>query len=193
MSEELKKEVLEQEEELKEEKKEEEEKPEKKYTDEDVNEIVKKKMAKWKKDAEDEKAEAEKLAKMNEAEKFQYELDKLKEENAQLRKVQVRAEMNKTATTLLSDKGIDVNEGILNLVVTDDAETTKANIDSLENIINSALKKANLEKAKGKTPETLSETDHKLTKKELFAMGYDYVNKFKAENPEEYERIMKEN
>lgn len=150
---------------------------EKKYTDKDVDDIVKKKLAKWEKAKEkelaDAKAESEKLAKMNADQKKDYELEKLQAENAKLKAEAVRVELGKTASTMLKEHEIDATPDMLEFVVGKDAETTKANIDKFVGIIQSQIKAAEVKRATGTTPKSygdnnggkeLSEIDKRIAK-----------------------------
>ena len=141
--------------------------PEKKYTDKEVDDIVNKKFAKWKKEAEEKiaaaKAEGEKLAKMNEDQKRQYEAEKreaefkkLQDENEALKKEAARAELSKEAANILKESEIDATQDILDFVVADDAETTKANIEKFVDIIKSQVKAAEVKRAKGRTPQAFN-------------------------------------
>jgi len=168
--------------------------PEKKYTDDDVNEIVAKKFAKWKAKEEErvknEREEAAKLAKMNADEKQKYELEQLKAENAKLKEEAEMLEMSKTATGLLKEKGIDATAEMLEFVVTTEAESTKANIDKLVNIINGQLERADKERAKGTPPPAFSgDGDKEVTKAEFARMSYKEVMELKANNPELYKKL----
>ena len=150
---------------------------EKKYTDKDVDDIVKKKLAKWEKAKEkelaDAKAESEKLAKMNADQKKDYEMEKLQEENAKLKAEAVRVELGKTASTMLKEHEIDATPDMLEFVVGKDAETTKTNIDKFVGIIQSQIKAAEVKRATGTTPKSygnnqgepeLSEIDKRIAK-----------------------------
>ncbi len=141
--------------------------PEKKYTDADVDKIVKGKYAKWKadyeKDLETAKEEAAKLAKMNADQKQQYEMDKLRAENEELKKAQMRAELGKTASGLLQEKNIDATQDILDFVVGEDAESTNKNIDKFVKIIEAQVKKAEVARATGTTPRTITNNGNALT------------------------------
>lgn len=140
---------------------------EKKYSDKDLDSIINKKYAKWKadydKDLKAAQEEAAKLAKMNAEQKQQYEIDKLKEENAALKKEQMRAELGKTAAGLLQESNVDATPAVLKFVVGDDAETTKANIDSFVKIIEAAVKKAEVARATGTTPRTITNNGNAMT------------------------------
>jgi hypothetical protein len=142
-------------------------KDEKKYSDNDLDKIVNKKFARWKEEqaAELKKAqeEAAKLAKMNAEQKQQYELDKLKEENAQLKAAQVRAELGKTAAGLLAEKNIDATQDILDFVVGDDAEATNVNINKFVKIVEAQIKKAELVRATGTTPRTITNNGNTMS------------------------------
>ena len=168
--------------------------PEKKYTDDDVDEIVAKKFAKWKAKEEERvkaaKEEAEKLAKMNADQKQKYKLEQLEAENAKLKEEAALLEMSKEATGLLKEKGIDATAEMLEFVVTTDAESTKANIDKLVNIIDGQLQRAERERAKGTPPPAFSgDGDKNITKEEFARMGYKEVRALKEENPELYKKL----
>lgn len=128
---------------------------EKKYTDKEVDEIVKRKLAKWEKEKDKAVSEAEKLAKMNEEEKNAYETQKLKDRLAELEKKETLHEMTKTARSILADKGIQVEENLLSRLITEDAETTKENVESFAGLFTEAVDKAVTEKLKGKTPKRM--------------------------------------
>lgn len=140
---------------------------EKKYTDKDLDKIINSKYAKWKadydKDLKAAQDEAAKLAKMNAEQKQQYEIDKLKAENAELKKEQMRAELGKTAAGLLQESNVDATPAVLKFVVGDDAETTKSNIDSFVKIIEAAVKKAEVARATGTTPRTITNNGNAMT------------------------------
>ncbi len=160
--------------------------PEKKYSDADVDKIIKDRFARWQKDQEkavaDAKAEAEKLAKMNAEQKRQYEaeqaqkkqqeaMDKLMKENEELKRAALTAELGKTAANLLAEKGIEASESVLGFVVGEDADKTKANIDAFVKVVEAQVKKAEIARATGTTPRiiqhdgnTMSEVDKRIAK-----------------------------
>lgn len=83
-----------------------------------------------------EKDEAKKLAEMDEKEKTDYEKQKLQEEIDNLKREKTLAEMANTATSMLADKGIKANEGILSFVVKDSAEGTSESVKTFVDLIN---------------------------------------------------------
>ena len=139
----------------------------KKYTDKDVDAIINKKFAKWK--AEQEAAvknaqeESAKLAKMNADQKHQYEMEKLQKENAELKRSALRMELGKTATGLLKEYNVDATQDILDFVVGEDAEETKERIDRFVSIVQAQLKRAEVERATGRTPKTVHNTGNAMS------------------------------
>lgn len=130
-----------------------------KSTDE-VEEIVKARVAREKKAQEKAVAEAEKLAKMNAEEKQQYEADKrleeferLQRENEQLRREQSFYSMSKEAGAMLSEHGIAASEGILTMVVRDTADDTKTAVEAFVDVVNKTVDVQVKEKLKGDTPK----------------------------------------
>ena len=133
---------------------------EKKYTDKDVDAIVNKRFAKWKTEQEQAiksaKEEAEKLAKMNAEQKQNYEIEKLQKENEKLKQEAAKVELSRSATGILAEKGIEATQDVLDFVVGNDADDTNAKIDKLVKIVESQLKKAEIARATGTTPKTMT-------------------------------------
>lgn len=126
---------------------------------------------KWQEDADQKAEEAAKVAKMNAEQKQQYEMDKLKRENEQLRAESVRNELGRNAVGVLAEKGIEATQEVLDFVVGADEADTNARIDTLVKIVESQLKKAEIARATGTTPKTMtnqgsqmSEFDKRLAK-----------------------------
>ncbi|MDA9472612.1 DUF4355 domain-containing protein [Enterococcus sp. 5H] len=115
-------------------------------TDDDVNEIVRTKHAKWKKETEERENEAARLAKLSEEERQQALIDKEKAEfeaeKAQFRKDQLSVEKGKQL----------MNEGLpsdfANRVIGDTAEEASADIKVLKKAWDEAVEKAVNEKLK---------------------------------------------
>ena len=149
---------------------------EKKYTDKDVDEIVKKRLAREKKKQEDEIAEAlkeadeaRKLAEMDEDKKREYEHQKMAEELEALKADKVRSEMSATARKMLSEQNITVSDGIVHSLITEDAESTKANIDAFSEAFNNAVNKEVEARLKGQTPKKLG-GNKPLTKQDILSI-----------------------
>lgn len=140
---------------------------EKTFTSEEVDKIINERFARWKKEQEkavqEAKDEAAKLAKMNADQKQQYELEKLQKENEELKKAAVKVELEKTAAGLLQESGLDATPEVLSIVVDDDAEQTKSNIDAFVKTVESQLKKAEVQRATGSTPRSIDHSIDKMT------------------------------
>lgn len=126
---------------------------EKKYSDDDVDRIIEKKFEKWKKQQQKEIDEAKKLADMNAQQKAEYERDKLQEELDELRNAKTISEMSKTARNMLKEKDINIDDDLLSVLVTKEADSTKSNVENFITLFESAVEKAVNDRVKSKTPK----------------------------------------
>lgn len=147
------------------------------YTDEDVDKIVKSRLARAEKKWESEKAEienkakaeGERLAKMNEDQKKQYEaekkdreLQKYKDRVAELEAERMRAELAKSASQIMKkDHDIVATQDMLDFVVGKDADSTQENIKKLVGIILDDRKAQDEKRAIGRTPQSYQNTGSK--------------------------------
>ena len=125
-----------------------------KYTDTDVDEIVKKRLARERaqierevrKQIEDEAAskqtEAQKLENMTELQKAQYEAKKLKEEKEALEAERDLNQQTAIARRELSAAGINLGDDLLAMFVSPDAEKTGKAIDQLKELWPAAVNEA---------------------------------------------------
>lgn len=155
-------------------------KAEPKYTDEDVNKILDKKFAEWQKKQEKKVSEAERLSKMTAEEKAAEKLKALEDKIKGYEAAAARTEMAKQARAILSDKGISVGDELLANLIAEDADATKAAVESFVSLFTAAVEKAVKEKVKGDTPKT--GTTSGLTKEQILAIP----------NRVERQRMMKE-
>ena len=153
---------------VEEEVKEVETKPEAKYTDEDVDKILNQKFAKWQEDKEKEISEAQKLANMTAEEKIQAEKEAIEEELNQLRNAQTQAEMTNTARGILKAKKIDIDDRLIKVLITDNAEDTKANVEAFTELFTRAVNQGVLDKIKD--PNNRRGTTSKITREEIMAI-----------------------
>lgn len=138
------------------EKKAESKEPEKKYSDEQVDEIIKEKKAKWQKQQDEkikELEEARRLEKMNEDEKLKYKLKKYEEEIAAYRKKENQSAMAKVAKNMLVEQGFNISDDLVNNLITDEAESTKENVKDFADMLKDLVEKEVNERLKGKSPE----------------------------------------
>jgi len=145
-------------------------KGEKKYTEEDVDNIVKRRKAEWQKQQEKAVSEAKKLAEMNAQQKAEYERDQYKKELEELQRTASLAEMAKTARKMLADEGIVIGDDLLSRIVGDDAETTKAAVDEFAKLFTDAVESAVKERLKGEPPRKGSGGAPAMTKEQIMAI-----------------------
>ena len=120
---------------------------EKTYTQAEVTEMIRENVnravAKAHKDAEEkfkaEQDEAEKLAKMNEKEKADYEHDKLLAELQSLKDEKTLNEMKNIARDMLLESNITLPDELLGRLVTLDAEDTKKAVTDFVSAFNTAV------------------------------------------------------
>ena len=89
---------------------------------------------------------------MNENEKLQYELDKIKAELVKANEVKARYEMERVATDILSENNLPANKQVLDFVVRADAEQTQEAIKVLSKLVNDTAEKLLKDRNKGEVP-----------------------------------------
>lgn len=123
---------------------------------EHINKLISQQRSKaieeFKKSEDEKKSEAKKLGKMNENEKLQYELDKIKAELEKANEVKARYEMERVATDILSENNLPANKQVLDFVVRADAEQTQEAIKVLSKLVNDTAEKLLKDRNKGEVP-----------------------------------------
>ena len=127
--------------------------PQKKYTDDDVDEIIKRQKAEWEKQKKKDDDEAKKFAKMNAQEKAEYKQQQLEIEIQKLKDERALSNMRDEARKQLSERGINVSDKLLAFMVSKDAEETKEAVDSFAELFNAAVNEAVKGKARQSTPK----------------------------------------
>ena len=159
------------------------EKNTKKYSDEDVNKIIAKKFAEWEKKQEKktkENQEAERLKNMSEQEKRDHEFKELQAKIANYEKQEALGKMTKVARSILSEQEINVNDELLSNLVTEDADTTKTNVENFAKMFKAAVQKEVAAKLRHEPPKKGSGA--KLTKEDIL----------KVQNRAERQKLIKE-
>lgn len=157
---------------------------EKKYTEEDVNALIDRKFAEWQKKQEKNRKkqdEAERLKNMTDQERKDLEMDNLRKQVEDLQKKEAMSKMSKTARSMLSDKGITVDDDLVNMLISEDAETTKSAVDSFITAFQNAVNKAVKDALKGEPPKTGGAS--RLTKEQIM----------KVKDRTERQRLIQEN
>lgn len=126
-------------------------------------------------------AEAQKLASMNEAEKYEYQLKQREEAIAAKERELAMLENKNEASKILSEKGISL--ALVDFVVAEDAETMKSNIDLLDRAFKASVK-AEVEKRLGSAaPKKNPAIDKQLTKADFAKLSYADMMALKQNDP----------
>lgn len=102
-----------------------------KYTDDDVNRLINEKFAKWKAEQDKKQGEAKKYEEMSDLEKATYDRKKAQDERDALQQQLDKSNMLGTTRSLLNEAKLPVYDKVIDMATTNDAETTKANVDVL--------------------------------------------------------------
>lgn len=142
-----------------------EEGAEKKYSDEDLDRIISQKFAKWQKAQERKISEAERLANMSAEEKVQ----SLEKELADLKKEKAIADISKTARGILKGEGITVDDALVSMLVSEDADQTSAAVKAFASAFKTAVQDAVKAALKGHEPKAGSGSGDGWTKERIMA------------------------
>lgn len=127
---------------------------EKTFTQKEVNEFIQERLAreqaKWEKRVEEEKTEAEKLAKMKADEKAKYQEEKRLEALEQRERDITTRELKAQAYETLAEKNMP--KELVDILNYESAETCNASIEAVEKAFQSAVEKAVNEKLRGGNP-----------------------------------------
>ena len=164
------------------------------FTQSEVDELIKKRLAKQEKSfdkrMQEKLDEAEKLRAMNETQKAEYEQEKQKAYIAELEAKINRSGLEREASKMLSEGGIVADDKILGLIVKDTAERTQEAVESFVALVNELADKKVGEKLKGKTPKKMEDTSAgEITKEQFNKMGYQSRNELLQNNPELYRKL----
>lgn len=162
---------------------------EKKYTDADVDKIIDKKFAKWKKELKAEQAEAEKTRNMTEKDKAIYDAKKQSDRIAELEAQINRNNLEKEASKMLSEAGIVSSEDVLDFVVGTDEEQTVSRVNAFTKLVKDIADKQVSEMLKGKTPTRTENQAKGLTKADFNKMSYAQRVHLKQTDSELYNQL----
>lgn len=163
--------------------------PEKTFTQEQVNQMVKDRLERERKKTEAKVEEAAKLAKMSADQKKEYEaqqaLQRAEEAEAKLARLEMQSEVRK----MVSDIGVSLTDEDLALVVTTDADSTKANVGQLTDLISRIQDQVKTAMLKGTTPKASGQSTTVATADDFSKMNTAERVKFAQENPEKFKEI----
>ena len=139
-----------------------------KYTDDDVDRIINRKFAEWEKKQEKKTSEAERLGKMTAEEKAAERMKALEEKIAGYERDAARSEMMKQARTIIDGENIHVSDELLSNIIAEDAESTKASVESFVKLFRDHVDTAVKNAVKRETPKTGSTSG--ITKEQILAI-----------------------
>ena len=166
------------------------------FTQEEVDKIISKRLAREKKDIEEkiekERKEAEELAKLSEAEKQKRLFEKEKAEFEETKKAYEREKLLNETQKQLSLRSLPIS--MARHLVSENAESTLENINEFEKDFNSALEKMVNERLKGNTLKsgtTKMNNSSILSKEQFNKMSYKERMKIFEEDRELYNSLTK--
>ncbi|RDW17041.1 phage capsid protein [Oceanobacillus arenosus] len=152
---------------------------EKTYSQEEMEEIIKQRVAREKKAAEKAVQEAEKLAKMNEEQKRQYEFEKLQKELEDYKKKDAYNTMSKEASKMLVEHEIVADEKVLSFVVKETADETKDMVNAFVDLIKEKVQDGVKKALAGTSPKKNNTTPGTATSKEEIMKEKDSIKRQK--------------
>ncbi len=140
---------------------------EKTFTQEEVDQILKERLAREKKNKEDAVKEAEKLAKMNKDQKAEYEREQMQKELDAYKAKEARNEMKKHASDVFKNNEITPNDELLEIVTADTADQTQANVQAFNEVLNNMVKEQVQAKLYQGTPKNYSNGSGGVTRESI--------------------------
>lgn len=131
--------------------------------------------------------EAQKLAQMNEQEKFQYQLEQREKAIAAKEKELALMENKNEASKILADKGLSLS--LVDFVVAEDAETMNTNIKILEQAFKQSVKAEVEKRMGGTTPKKAVTVNKMMTQEEFAKLSYSDMLALKAQDPELFRQL----
>lgn len=131
--------------------------------------------------------EAQKLAQMNESEKYQYELEQREKAIAEKEKALALAENKNEASKILADKGLSLS--LVDFVIAEDAETMNSNIRLLEKAFKDSVKREVEKRLGSSAPKKNLPPDETITKEQAKKMGIRERQQLLMNNPELYAQL----
>lgn len=131
--------------------------------------------------------EAQKLAQMNESEKFQYELEQREKAIAEKEKALALAENKNTASQILADKGLSLS--LVDFVIAEDAETMNSNIRLLEKAFKDSVKREVEKRLGSSAPKKNLPPDETITKEKAKKMSIIERQNLLTNNPDLYNQL----
>ena len=162
---------------------------EKLFTQEEVNNIVEKRLNKeknkWKNEVDQAKRLAEMSAEDRAREQFKMEKAEFERQRAEFERERLLVQTQRE----LSTKNIPVE--FADMLVKDDAESTKAAIDTFASLYNQSVEKGVSNKMKGRPPKTKQTQSDGLDRAAFMKLSLAEQQKMAKENPDRYKELTK--
>lgn len=162
---------------------------EKLFTQEEVNNIVEKRLNKeknkWKNEVDQAKRLAEMSAEERAREEFRIKQQQFEEEKAAFEKEKLLVQTQKE----LSAKNVPIE--FADMLVKEDAEATKAAIDAFAQLYNQSVEKGVSNKMKGRPPKTKQTPSDGLDRAAFMKLSLAEQQKMAKENPDRYKELTK--
>lgn len=170
-----------------------EEGTEKTFTQAEVDEMIQKATADKEREITDAKKEATKYAKLNKEQQKEYDLNKANQRATEAEAKLARYEMRDTARQQLIDGGYkNPTDEDIDLIVTEKAETTKANGEAFLKAVERIRQSVRDELLKGDTPQINGTKIEVPTLDEFKKMSYAERVDLKTKNPQVYDKLVQE-
>ena len=160
-------------------------KNEKTFTQEELDKILNKKFAQWQKKTEEAKLEAERRAKLTEAEKL---AEERKEFEAMKKQFIYEKRVNETSKVLASN---NLPIEFADFLISDSDEATTQRVDLFKNAFNEAVEKLVNERLKGNTPKVGTSKTLEVTKEQFKKMDLMQRQELFNKNRELYNKLSK--
>lgn len=131
--------------------------------------------------------EAQKLAKMNDEDRREYEYQQRMAALEAKEKEFALLENKNEASKILAEKGLSL--ALVDFIVAEDADTMAANIKTLETAFKASVKAEVEKRMGGATPKKAIPTNKTITQEEFASMSYQDMLALKQQDPELYRRL----
>ena len=155
------------------------------FTQEELDKILNKKFAQWQKKTEEAKAEAERKAKLTEAEKL---AEERKEFEAMKKQFEYEQRVNSTSKVLASN---NLPIEFADFLIAENDEATTQRVDLFKNAFNEALEKALNERLRGSVPKVSTGKALEISKEEFKKMSLAKQAELKLTKPNLYKELTK--
>lgn len=165
------------------------------FTEEEVQELLQREtdrrvtaaIKKYERKNEAAVREAQKLAKMNDEERREYEYNQRLAALEAKEKEFALLENKNEASKILAEKGLSL--ALVDFIVAEDADTMAANIKTLETAFKASVKAEVEKRMGGATPKKAIPTNKTITQEEFASMSYQDMLALKQQDPELYRRL----